>query len=407
VADNPANVATDFIVRLGSALVATGAPVDLVEEILEDVSNEYGVTVGYSILPTGLIVLGREGTSIVASIASSHPATLRFDQTADLFRLVEEVRSGQVDPAAGGERLDTIDAEKRRAGFLLTVLGHAVLTVGLALLLDPPWRSVGVAASFGLLVGVMKLVTAPHRTLAKLLPAGVAFVVTLCVLLLRRHGAKLDELQTIIPPLVTFLPGATLTVGTLELAEGSIVTGSSRFIAGMVQLVLLVLGIVVAVSLVTVPAANELGESAPRVGTWAPWLGVALFGLGSALFFSARAQAYPALLAVLYVAFSVQFLTKSPLGGYLSAFLGASAAVLVASYIYRHLNGPPFLVTFLPAFWLLVPGVLSLISVARLAVGSVAAQDFAVALLTILAIALGVITSLGTDRSLMKRFGWW
>jgi hypothetical protein len=28
---------------------------------------------------------------------------------------------------------------------------------------------------------------------------------------------------------VTFLPGAMLTVGTLELAEGSIVTGPSRF----------------------------------------------------------------------------------------------------------------------------------------------------------------------------------
>jgi uncharacterized membrane protein YjjP (DUF1212 family) len=382
--------------------------VDLVEEILDDVSNQYGVTVGYSILPTGLIVLGHEGTSIVASIASSQPATLRFDQTADLFRLVDDVRSGQVAPAAGIERLDTIDAEKRRAGFLLTVLGHAVLTVGLALLLDPSWRSVGVAALFGLLVGVLKLLSAPHRTLAKLLPAFVAFVVTLCVLLLRRHGVELDELQTIIPPLVTFLPGAMLTVGTLELAEGSIVTGSSRFIAGMVQLVLLVLGIVVAASLVTAPAAaNALGENTPRLGAWAPWLGVALFGLGSALFFSARVQAYPALLAVLYVAFSVQFLTKTPLGGYLSAFLGAAAAVLVASYIYRHLHGPPFLVTFLPAFWLLVPGVLSLIGVARLAAGSVAAQDFAVALLTILAIALGVITSFGADRSLMKRFGWW
>jgi hypothetical protein len=50
-------------------------------------------------------------------IASSQPATLRFDQTADLFRLVDEVRSGQVDPAAGIERLDTIDAEQGGPGF--------------------------------------------------------------------------------------------------------------------------------------------------------------------------------------------------------------------------------------------------------------------------------------------------
>jgi uncharacterized membrane protein YjjP (DUF1212 family) len=406
--DNPANKATDFIVRLGSALVATGAPVDLVEEILKDVSDRYGVTVGYSILPTGLIVLGHEGTSIVASIASSDPATLRFDQTADLFQLVDDVRAGQVDPAQGIERLTTIDDEGRQAGFLLTVLGHAVLTVGLALLLNPSWRSVGVCAVLGLLVGLMKLAAAPHRTLVKLLPAVTAFLVALCVLLLRRHGAGVDEPQAMIPPLVTFLPGAMLTVGALELAEGSIVTGSSRLVAGMMQLALLVFGIVVAAGLAQVPeSAGLLSGEAPRVGAWSPWLGVALFGVGSALFFSARARAYPALLAVLYVAFAAQYLTKGFLGGYLSSFLGAAAAVLVASYIHRHLHGPPFLVTFLPAFWLLVPGVLSLIGVARIAVGKVAAEEFTVALFTILAIALGVIGALGIDRGLMKRFAWW
>lgn len=54
---------------------------------------------------------------------------------------------------------------------------------------------------------------------------------------------------------------------------------------------------------------------------------------------------------------------------------GTAAAVLVASYIYRRLHGPPFLVTFLPAFCLLVPGVLSLIGVARLAMPACPAQD--------------------------------
>lgn len=176
--DATANEATDFIVRLGSALVATGAPVDLVEDILKDVSNRYNVSAGYSILPTGLIILGHEGTSIRASIASSDPATLRFDQTTDLFNLVDEARSGQIDPAQGIERLNAIEAEKRRAGFWLTVLGHVVLTVGLALLLNPSWRSVGVAALLGLLVGLMKLVAAPYRTLATLLPAVTAALVT-------------------------------------------------------------------------------------------------------------------------------------------------------------------------------------------------------------------------------------
>jgi uncharacterized membrane protein YjjP (DUF1212 family) len=75
--DATADEATDFIVRLGSALVAAGAPVDLVEDILKDVSHRYNMSVGYSILPTGLIILSHEGASIRASIASSDPATLR------------------------------------------------------------------------------------------------------------------------------------------------------------------------------------------------------------------------------------------------------------------------------------------------------------------------------------------
>jgi uncharacterized membrane protein YjjB (DUF3815 family) len=81
--------------------------------------------------------------------------------------------------------------------------------------------------------------------------------------------------------------------------------------------------------------------------------------------------------------------------------------VLAASYIHRRLHGPPFLVTFLPAFWLLVPGVLSLIGVARIAVGNVGAEDFAVAIFTILAIALGAIAGFGIDRSPISRVGWW
>jgi uncharacterized membrane protein YjjP (DUF1212 family) len=254
----PANKATDLIVRLGSALVAAGAPVDLVEEILTDVSRRYNVIVGYSILPTGLIVLGHEGTAITASIASTNPATLRFDQTADLFHLVDDVRAGQVDPAQGIERLAAIAASQRQAGFLLTVFSHAVLTVGLALLLNPSWRSVGVTALLGLLVGFMKLAADPHRTLVKVLPAATACLVTLLVLLMRRFGVGVDELQAMVPPLVTFLPGAMLTVGAMELAEGSIVTGSSRLVAGLMQLALLVLGIVVAAGLAHVPESAGL-----------------------------------------------------------------------------------------------------------------------------------------------------
>jgi hypothetical protein len=51
--------------------------------------------------------------------------------------------------------------------------------------------------------------------------------------------------------------------------------------------------------------------------------------------------------------------------------------------------------------------VLSLVGAARIAVGDVASQDFAVALFTILAIALGAIAGLRLDRALARGFRWW
>ena len=194
--DTLSNESTDFVVRLGSSLVASGAPVGLVEDILTDVSARLGLDVGYSILPTGLIALGRDGRSTVASIASSDPATLRFDQTTALFQLVSDARDGVIDPKAGSARLTALQTQPRQSGVMAALFGHAMLTVGLALLLDPSWGTVAVVAVLGLVVGGMKLAVAPHRTLLVLLPSVAAFVVAAGVFLLRRHGTAVDGLQT-------------------------------------------------------------------------------------------------------------------------------------------------------------------------------------------------------------------
>ncbi len=47
----------------------------------------------------------------------------------------------------------------------------------------------------------------------------------------------------LVAPLITFLPGALLTIAVLELASGQIVAGASRWASGALQLVPLALGI--------------------------------------------------------------------------------------------------------------------------------------------------------------------
>jgi len=178
-----------------------------------------------------------------------------------------------------------------------------------------------------------------------------------------------DDLVTfplLVAPLITFLPGALLTIAVLELATGQIVAGASRLASGGLQLVLLALGIVAGGQLVGVPAGYLRGGGGGLIATIAPWIGVAVFGIGVAMFHGARRSARIWILLVLYVAYSGQVIGGLFFGSALSAFFGALAMTPVAVLAARQPSGPAPLVTFLPGFWILVPGALGLEGVTRL-----------------------------------------
>ena len=52
------------------------------------------------------------------------------------------------------------------------------------------------------------------------------------------------------PPLVPFLPGALLTVGTVDLAIGETVAGASRFVAALIQHALLGISIIIIIIII-------------------------------------------------------------------------------------------------------------------------------------------------------------
>ena len=83
-------------------------------------------------------------------------------------------------------------------------------------------------------------------------------------------------------------------------------------------------------------------------------------------------------------------------------FLGAACMTVAAFWLDRLPAAPPFQVVFLPAFWLLVPGVLAVVGVADL-VGNeatVALLDLGRVTFTILSIALGVLVGVAAARAL-------
>jgi uncharacterized membrane protein YjjB (DUF3815 family) len=236
-----------------------------------------------------------------------------------------------------------------------------------------------------------------------ILPVVAAFAVSALTFVFAARGWVEIDLRAMIAPLITFLPGAALTMAVVELTAGEMVAGSSRLVAGSVQLVLLAFGIVAGARVVEHAASRQLvSEPQNLLGAWAPWLGVLVFGLGIFVVSSAPPGSLRWLLVVLYAAWLGQVAGNVVFGGQLSGFFGALVMTPVAYLVAAQRTGPPVLVTFLPAFWLLVPGALGLIGVTESIGGRPTAglASFLGALTAIISIALGILCGGALYRSL-------
>src|SRR5262245_28763368 len=278
-----------FVLELGRALSLAGTAVSETQERLSAVAAASGeADARVIVLPTALMIsFGRTGSATIESIPQVSGA-LRLDQISALYELVEAAERGEVEPPDGLARLKVIRAMPPRYGPLVTIVAYALMTVGLCLVLRPAWSDLPISAGLGAVVGVLALVSRTHPTLRVLVPVLSATIVSAATFELVKHGAVDPGLSALIAPLVTFLPGGALTTGTVELASGEMVAGSSRLVYGAVQLLLLAFGIVAGAELVGLPSEAVVHDASFAVlGSWAPWLGVLVFGIGTSLHFSA------------------------------------------------------------------------------------------------------------------------
>ena len=204
--------------------------------------------------------------------------------------------------------------------------------------------------------------------------------------------------------MTTFLPGAALTTATVELAADEMIAGASRLVYAILQLFLLAFGIVAAAELVDTPEVLH-DQPFSQAGWWAPWLGVLIFGLGVYLHFSAPARSLVWILLVLYCTHSAQALAGHVFAPELTGFFGALVMTPIVFLVARAADGPPSMVTFLPAFWLLVPGAAGLLGVTQFFGSSHdrGVAELTATLLGIIAIAMGVL--LGTSLYRTARSG--
>jgi uncharacterized membrane protein YjjB (DUF3815 family) len=239
-----------------------------------------------------------------------------------------------------------------------------------------------------------------------------AILVSASVFLALRWGWPIEPLHALDPPLVSFLPGAMLTMGMIELAYGDMVSGASRLAAGTIQLVLLAFGLAVGAALVGYSPSYLVDESpVPLHPAWviaASWIGAIVFGVGVYFRFSAPPRSLAWMLLALLVAFAAQQAAATFVGNTASGFFGMLAVTPLGYLIHLRFGGPPAMVTFLPSFWLLVPGALSLVRMKyMLTEGGASADALIDVAFVFVSIALGTLMGAALYKRATERFGAW
>ena len=387
-----------LLVHLGTAMVATGQPINEVEDELAEVALALGH-------PDAQIAAGPTGVTL--SLASGAPSTyeavtgaLRLDQAAQVRGIRRDLLHASVTASVAVEQLLALRGQPARYPVWLANLGWVSTATGIALILQPGWRNVALAALASVVVVGLFRLAQRFRLLSTLLPVVAAFVVACLVFAATDLGLVEGPLRTLLPPLAVLLPGALIVTAMAELAAGDMIAGSSRLTFGLVQVLLFTLGVVSASRLFDLPPAALENVRVDELGWWAAPVGLVLICLGIGLLESPPLRLLPWILLVLVLAFGAQALGQHFSGPVLGSFLGAVAASTGSYLVEAFVPDLPRLVVFLPSFWLLVPGSLGVLGATELALDPGGATATIVGVLAVVsALALGLLVGTAVAQS--------
>ncbi|WP_446663525.1 threonine/serine ThrE exporter family protein [Flexivirga sp. B27] len=387
----------EVLLRIGSALLAGGAPVPDVEWQVTLLAGRLGArAVRVAATPTGIFA----GLSSDDAVGFE-PVTgsLRLEQVTLVQGVYEQLMSGSIDGPAALRELDDIEAMPSSRPVWLSDLALVPIGTGICAVLQPTWRDLLTAAASSLVVMVLMISARRFALVRTLLPLLASFAVAVLVLLVAQHWPLQGTLRTMVASFAVLLPGSVIVTGMSEIASGAAVAGSSRLVSGMMQLVLFAVGLFAAVSVTGEHLDALTNVRAQDLGPFAPYIGVLVIGCGIVINVAASRAAIPWILLVLTLTFLTQSAGQALSGLVIGALAGATVAGLAAALVHRLSGRPLRLVVFLPAFWLLVPGSLGLLSTTEIVTGQGGLDAVTVAIGSVVAVAAGTLIGSAAGRA--------
>lgn len=348
----------DMIVALGRSLLSSGYNVIDTRVELEAVAKARGLgSVEIGVFPTLIVV--SDAAHPVARALPVSPSSLRYDQVMSVRHLVRLA----LDPAVSAQEiLDQLRQVTRPlhrpliadVGYLFAAAGFCILLGG-----GPVGAVLSALLAVIVLTWLRLLNGQRQRALATLLGAFVASVIATWLAQLFDLG--ISPLLVSLSAIALLIPSGGVVTATEELAAGEMVSGASRLLYSLLQILLLGVAIFAGSAVVGrgTPSSFVPGDPGPAMLVI---VGLVLFSFGVATYTGTPRREGVIMLAIVAVTYGTQQAVSAVLSSVMSVGIAACVGLTVALLIQRLnlLGGPPALVTFTPAFWVLIPGALAL-----------------------------------------------
>jgi uncharacterized membrane protein YjjP (DUF1212 family) len=343
----------DVLIDLAEALHGVQLPADEVESLMNRVAERAGMKSDFMLLQSyvGLDLQDR-GERHTRLRRIPFDAHWRLARMRKLVGLARGLGSGDIPFAETRPRLQQILGQGLLYPKWATVIGYAVYSAAVALRIGGGYPELAAAVVIGLVAGIIHFGTARYESLDLQKSFAAGLVGTLVAFALTLVFPPFSAVQAVFAGMTLLVPAMMLTIGTQELGNDALESGTIRIAYSMLRFLMIGFGISAAALIwkAFLPLPAQVKATPVPLAVLLPALAVGGAALVACL--QARREDLPwFVLAALYAA-GIQHGVV--------AFIGDDGAALVTSFL---LASAAFLFEKLPdhyASTIMVPGLLQI-----------------------------------------------
>lgn len=382
--------ARQLLEALGRALHRYGLASHRIEESLAAVCRRLGIRGEFFATPTAIFASLDIGGQTQTLLLRLEPGEIDLGKLVRLDGVLRRLLSGDLSNGAAIAAVGRIVDAPARFGTALLLLGFLLVSSSAAVFFGGGPRDVAVAATVGLLTGVLSLAFARFAPTARVVETLAAL---LAGLVASAAGAWLDSTSiyvTTCAGLIVLFPGLSLTVGVNELATRNLAAGTVRLGGALLSFLQIGFGVAVGLRLGTLFFGLPAGGNPVGLPTlWTP-LALLLVALALGILFQAAWRDFVWIALAVTLSFGASRLA-SQYGVEAGAFVGALVTG-VASQLRGRIANRPVSVMMIPGMMLIVPGSVGFSSVSSLlSLDTVAGLQLAV---TVASVVVAIVTGL-------------